>query len=234
MITANPDVDVALFITAFNQLVDIHVVNILAIAERENYPINLTNFMMEDKDDIFDEEWDLSHAPSSNPDSGSDEAQRAASIVAQEQNQVNYAARIQALALSMFDGLSKLGKETSSESKRGNAQEIPQTSTDKANDEQRDLKLANDCRELLQIQGQDNGSQVTFERPDGKGNYKFSLEKGSDTITLKAKDRPVNPVLVESQGKIIESHATDLDAVNIAKAVEMLNTQQSQPSENQK
>ena len=178
MITANPDVDVALFITAFNQLVDIHVVNILAISERENYPINLTDFMMEDKDDIFDEEWDLSHAPSSNPDSGTDEAQRVASIVAQEQNQVNYAARIQALALSMFDDLGKLGKETSSESKRGN--EIPQTSTDKANDEQRDLKLANDCRELLQIQGQDNGSQVTFERPDGKGIYKFSLEKASD------------------------------------------------------
>ena len=178
MITANPDVDVALFITAFNQLVDIHVVNILAISERENYPINLTDFMMEDKDDIFDEEWDLSHAPSSNPDSGTDEAQRVASIVAQEQNQVNYAARIQALALSMFDDLGKLGKETSSESKRGN--EIPQTSTDKANDEQRDLKLANDCRELLQIQGQDNGGQVTFERPDGKGIYKFSLEKASD------------------------------------------------------
>ncbi len=232
MITANPDVDVALFITAFNQLVDIHVVNILAIAERENYPINLTDFMMEDKDDIFDEEWDLSHAPSSNPDSGTDEAQRVASIVAQEQNQVNYAARIQALALSMFDDLGKLGKETSSESKRGN--EIPQTSTDKANDEQRDLKLAHDCRELLQIQGQDNGSQVTFERPDGKGNYKFSLEKGSDRMTLQAKDRPVNPILVESKGKIIESHATDLDAINIAKAVEMLNAQQSQPSENQK
>ena len=41
MITANPDVNIAQFVTAFNQLVDIHIVNILAIAERENYPINL-------------------------------------------------------------------------------------------------------------------------------------------------------------------------------------------------
>jgi len=55
MLTANPDVDIAQFVTAFNQLV-IHIVNILAIAERENYPITLTDFTMEDKDDIFDEE----------------------------------------------------------------------------------------------------------------------------------------------------------------------------------
>ena len=41
MITANLDVNIAQFVTAFNQLVDIHIVNILAIAERENYPINL-------------------------------------------------------------------------------------------------------------------------------------------------------------------------------------------------
>lgn len=63
MITAIPDVNIAQFVTAFNQLVDIHIVNILAIAERENYPINLTDFTMEDKDDVFDEEWDLAYAP---------------------------------------------------------------------------------------------------------------------------------------------------------------------------
>ena len=110
MITANPDVNIAQFVTAFNQLVDIHIVNILAIAERENYPINLTDFTMEDKDDVFDEEWDLAYAPSSNPDSDSNEAQLV-SVAIQEQNQINYAAQIQAMALSMFDGLAKLGKD---------------------------------------------------------------------------------------------------------------------------
>ena len=35
-------------------------------------------------------------------------------------------------------------------------------------------------------------------------------------MTLKAKDRPVNPILVESQGKIIESNVTDRDAANIS------------------
>jgi hypothetical protein len=46
-------------------------------------------------------------------------------------------------------------------------------------------------------------------------------------MTLNARDRPVNPILVESQGKILESHVTDIDAANIARAVEMLNVQQS-------
>jgi hypothetical protein len=53
-------------------------------------------------------------------------------------------------------------------------------------------------------------------------------------MTLNARDRPVNPILVESQGKVLESHVTDLDAVNIARAVEMLNVQQSKPIENYK
>ncbi|MFN7296357.1 MAG: hypothetical protein ACK5VA_05330 [Pseudanabaena sp.] len=54
------------------------------------------------------------------------------------------------------------------------------------------------------------------------------------TMTLKAKDRPINSVLVESQGKIIESNVTDRDAVNISRAVAMLNAQQTKPLENQK
>jgi hypothetical protein len=234
MITANPDVNIAQFVTAFNQLVDIHIVNILAIAERENYPITLTDFTMENKDDVFDEEWDLAYAPSSNPNSDSNEAQLV-SVAIQEQNQINYAAQIQAMALSMFDGLAKLGKSANSENKRdGNEQETSQTSTDKATNDERDLKLARDCRELLQVQGKEDGNNLIFERPDGKGNYKFSLEKSSDTMTLKAKDRPVNPILVESQGKIIESNVTDRDAVNISRAVAMLNAQQTKPLENQK
>lgn len=53
-------------------------------------------------------------------------------------------------------------------------------------------------------------------------------------MTLKAKDRPINSVLVESQGKIIESNVTDRDAVNISRAVAMLNAQQTKPIENQK
>jgi hypothetical protein len=53
-------------------------------------------------------------------------------------------------------------------------------------------------------------------------------------MTLNAKDRPVNPILVESQGTVIESHVTDLDAANIARALEMLNAQKSKPLENQK
>lgn len=234
MITANPDVNIAQFVTAFNQLVDIHIVNILVIAERENYPINLTDFTMEDKDDVFDEEWDLAYAPSSNLDSDSNETQLV-SVAIQEQNQINYAAQIQAMALSMFNGLAKLGKSANSENKRdGNEQETSQTSTDKATNDERDLKLARDCRELLQVQGKEDSGQLTFERPDGKGNYKFSLEKASDTMTLKAKDRPVNPILVEAQGKIIESNVTERDAANISKAVTMLNAQQTKQSENQK
>jgi len=233
MITANPDVNIAQFVTAFNQLVDIHIVNILAIAERENYPITLTDFTMEDKDDVFDEEWDLTYAPSSNPDSDSNEAQLV-SVAIQEQNQINYAAQIQALALSMFDGLDKLGKDKTDNKRDGAEQETSQTSTDKATNDERDLKLARDCRELLQVQGQEDGNNLIFERPDGKGNYKFSLEKVSDTMTLNAKDRPVNPILVESQGKIIESNVTDRDAANISRAVAMLNAQQTKPLENQK
>jgi hypothetical protein len=155
MITANPDVNIAQFVTAFNQLVDIHIVNILAIAERENYPINLTDFTMEDKDDVFDEEWDLAYAPSSNPDSDSNEAQLV-SIAIQEQNQINYAAQIQAIALSMFDGLDKLGKDKTENKRDGTEQETSQTSTDKATNDERDLKLARDCRELLQVQGKED------------------------------------------------------------------------------
>lgn len=188
---------------------------------------------MEDKDDVFDEEWDLAYAPSSNPDSDSNEAQLV-SVAIQEQNQINYAAQIQAIALSMFDGLAKLGKDKTENKRDSNEQETSQTSTDKTTNDERDLKLARDCRELLQVQGKDDGNNLIFERPDGKGNYKFSLEKASDTMTLNAKDRPANAILVESHGKVLESHVTDLDAANIARAVEMLNVQQSKPIENYK
>jgi hypothetical protein len=156
------------------------------------------------------------------------------SVAIQEQNQINYATQIQAIALSMFDGLAKLGKDKTENKRDGAEQETSQTSTDKATNDERDLKLARDCRELLQVQGQEDGNNLIFERPDGKGNYKFSLEKDSDKMTLKAKDRPVNPILVESQGKIIESNVTDRDAANISKAVAMLNAQQTKPLENQK
>ncbi len=38
MITANPDVNIAQFVTAFNQLVDIHIVNILAMLNEKALP----------------------------------------------------------------------------------------------------------------------------------------------------------------------------------------------------
>jgi len=67
--------------------------------------------------------------------------------------------------------------------------------------------------------------QITFERPDGKGNYKFLVEKSTDTLTLTAKDRPLNPLLIESAGKIIESHVSDQDTLNISKALKSLLSQ---------
>ncbi|WP_055076510.1 hypothetical protein [Pseudanabaena sp. 'Roaring Creek'] len=235
MITANPDLDMAQFMAVFNQVVELHSVHILAIAEREMSSSTLTDLTMMDKDDVFDEEWQPFQVRSkgSDPNSGAADSQQV-NAVNPEHNQSNYATQILNLALSMFDGLSSLRKDNS-ESKS----EIAETSTipsydNPITDAERDLKLAQDCRELLQVKGRDDGNNIIFERPDGKGNYKFSLEKASDTMTLKARDRPVNPILVESQGMVIESHVTDLDAANIARAVEMLNVQQSKPIENYK
>ncbi len=235
MITANPEFDMAQFMAVFNQVVELHSVHIVAIAEREMSSSNLMDLTMIDKDDVFDEEWQPSQLRNkgSDPNSGANYAQQV-NAVTPEQNQPNYATQIQNLALSMFDGLSSLRKDNSdSKSKDIETAAIP-SSPHQITDAERDLKLAQDCRELLQVKGRDDGNHLIFERPDGKGNYKFSLEKASDTMTLNAKDRLVNPILVESQGTVIESHVTDLDAANIARAVEMLNAQQSKPLENQK
>ena len=235
MITANPDVNIAQFVTAFNQLVDIHIVNILAIAEREMSSISIKDLTMIDKDDVFDEEWQPSQVrgKGSDSNSGGNDAQQVNAVIP-EQNQSDYATQIQNLALSMFDGLSNLRKDQSDGKSEDTATAAMPSSPSQITDAERDLKLARDCRELLQVKGKDDGNNLIFERPDGKGNYKFSLERASDTMTLNARDRPVNPILVESQGKVLESHVTDLDAVNIARAVEMLNVQQSKPIENHK
>jgi hypothetical protein len=235
MITANPDLDMAQFMDVFNQVVELHSVHILAIAEREISSINIKDLTMIDKDDVFDEEWHPSQVRSkgNDPNSGTADA-RQVNTVTPEQNQINYATQIQNLALSMFDGLSNLRKDNSAIKSEAVATAVIPSSLNQVTDAERDLKLAQDCRELLQVKGRDDGNNLIFERPDGKGNYKFSLEKASDTMTLNAKDRSINPILVESQGKVLESHVTDLDAANIARAVEMLSVQQSKPIENYK
>lgn len=237
MITANPDLDMAQFMAVFNQVVELHSVHILAIAEREMSSIGIKDLTMIeiDKDDVFDEAWEVSQVRSKGSDSnsGANDAQQV-NAATHEQNQSNYATQIQNLALSMFDGLSNLRRDNSEgKSETVETTAIP-SSTSQVTDAERDLKLAQDCRELLQTKGRDDGNNLIFERPDGKGNYKFSLEKASDTMTLNAKDRPIHPILVESQGTVIASHVTDLDAANIARAVEMLNAQQAKPLENHK
>ncbi|NMF61083.1 hypothetical protein [Pseudanabaena yagii] len=233
MITANPDL--TKFMAVFNQVVELHSVHILAIAEREMTSSTLTDLTMIDKDDVFDEAWQPSQVRSkgSDPNSGAADTPQVNAITT-EQNQSNYATQIQNLALSMFDGLSNLRKDNSERKTEDVKTAAISSSPNQITDAERDLKLARDCRELLQVKGRDDGNNLVFERPDGKGNYKFNLEKDSDTMTLNAKDRPVNPILVESQGMVVESHVTDLDAANIARAVEMLNVQQSKPIENHK
>ncbi len=233
MITANPDL--AQFMAVFNQVVELHSVHILAIAEREMSSSKLRDLMMIDKDDVFDEEWQPAQVRSkgNDPNSGANDTQQVNGVTP-EQQQPNYADQIQNLALSMFDGLSSLRKDNSESKSEDVANAAIPSSPNQITDAERDMKLARDCRELLQVKGRDDGNHLIFERPDGKGNYKFSLEKASDTMTLNAKDRSINPILVESQGKVLESHVTDLDAANIARAVEMLNVQQSKPIENHK
>jgi hypothetical protein len=235
MLTANADLDMAQFMAVFNQVVELHSVHILAIAEREMSSISIKDLTMIDKDDVFDEEWQPSQVrgKGSDSNSGGNDAQQVNAVIP-EQNQSDYATQIQNLALSMFDGLSNLRKDQSDGKSEDTATAAIPSSPNQVTDAERDLKLARDCRELLQVKGKDDGNNLIFERPDGKGNYKFNLEKASDTMTLKAKDRPANAILVESQGKILESHVTDLDAANIARAVEMLNVQQSKPIENHK
>lgn len=134
--------------------------------------------------------------------------------------QVSY---FESIALTMFDALDST--EDYSDDLVGESPSPAIAISIDNLEEQRDLQLARDCREILQAQGQDLGKAVVFERPDGNGIYRFSLEKESDTMTLEAKDRSVNPILVESQGKIINSQVTSKDAAQIGKAVSMLNEQ---------
>jgi len=134
----------------------------------------------------------------------------------------------ESIALTMFDALDGSGDYTNDTYDINEQWESPDSAISIVRDnleEQRDIQLARDCREILQAQGQDLGKAVVFERPDGHGIYRFSLEKDSDTMTLVAKDRAVNPILVESQGKIINSQVTSHDAVQIGKAASMLNEQ---------
>jgi hypothetical protein len=134
----------------------------------------------------------------------------------------------EAIALTMFDALDRSGDYANDIYDINEQWESPASEIAISRDnleEQRDLQLARDCRDILQAQGQDLGKAVVFERPDGNGIYHFSLEKDSDTMTLVAKDRAVNPILVESQGKIINSQVTSHDAAQIGKAASMLNEQ---------
>jgi hypothetical protein len=142
--------------------------------------------------------------------------------------QVNQVSSFEAIALTMFDALDGSGDYANDTYDINEQWESPASAIAISRDnleEQRDLQLARDCREILQAQGQDLGKAVVFERPDGHGIYRFSLEKDSDTMTLVAKDRAVNPILVESQGKIINSQVTSHDAAQIGKAASMLNEQ---------
>lgn len=134
----------------------------------------------------------------------------------------------EAIALTMFDALDGSGDYANDTYDINEQWESPASTISISRDnleEQRDLQLARDCRDILQAQGQDLGKAVVFERPDGNGIYRFSLEKESDTMTLEAKDRPKAPILIESQGKIINSQVTSHDAAQIGKAASMLNEQ---------
>ncbi|MCA6573380.1 MAG: hypothetical protein IM535_12070 [Pseudanabaena sp. M38BS1SP1A06MG] len=134
----------------------------------------------------------------------------------------------EAIALTMFDALDGSGDYANDTYDINEQWESPVSEISISPDnleERRDLQLARDCREILQSQGQDMGRAVVFERPDGNGIYRFSLEKDSDTMTLVARDRAVNPILVESQGKIINSQVTSHDAAQIGKAASILNEQ---------
>jgi hypothetical protein len=142
--------------------------------------------------------------------------------------QVNQVSSFEAIALTMFDALDGSGDYANDTYDINEQWESPVSAISISRDnleEQRDLQLARDCREILQAQGQDMGRAVVFERPDGNGIYRFSLEKESDTMTLEAKDRPKAPILIESQGKIINSQVTSHDATQIGKAASMLNEQ---------
>jgi hypothetical protein len=95
----------------------------------------------------------------------------------------------------------------------------------------RDLHLARDCREILKSQGEDYSDRFrTFERPDGEGKYRITLDIKSDTLFLQSKDSSTSDILIESKGKIIESKTTNLDAAQIGKAASALKLEQSKQS----
>jgi hypothetical protein len=136
------------------------------------------------------------------------------------------------LAMTMFDALDESKNYSSDRDDINNQWKSASLAIARDNlEEQRDLQLALDCREILQAQGLDLGTEVIFERPDGNGMYRFSLEKESDMMTLEAKDRPAIPILIEAQGKIIESQVTDRDASQIGKAASMLNIERAKSTE---
>jgi len=146
-------------------------------------------------------------------------------------NQIDQVFSFDAIAITMFDALDG-SEDYANDINNERESETPAIAVSRDNlEEQRDLQLALDCREILQAQGQDIGKVVIFERPDGNGLYRFSLEKESDKMTLDAKDRPEAPILIESQGKIIESQVTSRDAFQIGKAAAMLTIEQSKSTE---
>jgi|GEM_PF-1015023 hypothetical protein len=145
-----------------------------------------------------------------------------------DEDSVVQVSSFEAIALTMFDALDGSGDYANDTYDINEQWESPDSAISIGRDnleEQRDIQLARDCREILQAQGLDLGKAVVFERPDGHGIYRFSLEKDSDTMTLVAKDRAMNPILVESQGKIINSQVTSHDAAQIGKAASILNEQ---------
>jgi len=224
MISSTSQLDIHNVIALFNQLVDIHTANIFSIAQQS---LDTTIMKDIDKDDVFDEDFDLLPPNDKNSDSNSSDSD-VLEISNSDPNpiQSNFSFQFETLATSMFDDLAKLSNNSNSDTK--NSFSAPSQVPESALNNESNLQLARDCRQLLQLEGVDTPKQTTFERPDGKGNYKFLVEKTTDTLTLSAKDRPLHPLLVESDGKILESHTTDVDALNISKALKSLLNQSKQ------
>jgi hypothetical protein len=192
----------------------------------------------------IDEDWCFDNAPLSHesistfvfadlyipPDAiDLDEEWESGSANVPENKSVKQISTFETLAMTMFDTLEDYSGDRDDINEQWESAD-PAIARDNLQ-EQRDLQLALNCREILQAQGLDLGTEVIFERPDGNGIYRFSLEKESDRMTLEAKDRPAIPILIESQGKIIESQVTARDASQIGKAASMLNIERSKSPE---
>jgi hypothetical protein len=250
MISSTSQLDIHNVTALFNQLVDIHTANIFSISQQSLNttimkdfapPNDKDNVFVEDlafsapndKDSVFDQDFDFLPLNDKNSDNNSSDSDALdISNSDPDPTQSNFSSQFDALAISMFNNLTKLPSfnlsNNSNSDIKNPAAAVPQVSESVSHNElnlQRDLQLARDSRQLLQLQGKDTREQITFERPDGKGNYKFLVEKSTDTLTLTAKDRPLNPLLVESDGKIIESHVSDQDTLNISKALKSLLSQ---------